>query len=122
MQRTFDVLAAMCGFFVLARLLAAVCACVILGDGRPVLFWRVRAGRGGRDFRLCKLRTMAVLRSAAQGRFDVGSAARVTPVGRFLRGVRDFVVRHRHPDSHFGRTDSMIGKGVARHPYGSCEL
>ena len=56
---------------------SAVAAASFLAQGRPVFFIDVRAGLGGRPFRLVKFRTM---------RTGEGSdAERLTRVGRFLR-------------------------------------
>ena len=57
----------------LAALLVAVCL------GRPVFFFDLRAGRGGRPFRLVKFRTM---REGPGGDED-----RLTCAGRFLRAT-----------------------------------
>lgn len=58
-------------------LAALVALCVLAVEGRPVLFSQMRAGLGGRPFRLFKFRTMRV-----GGGTD---GERLTAMGRFLR-------------------------------------
>jgi lipopolysaccharide/colanic/teichoic acid biosynthesis glycosyltransferase len=67
-------------------LLAASAAAIKLEDRGPVLFSQSRVGRGGKDFRLLKLRTMVV----GAETIGAGSAVnegdpRITRAGRFLR-------------------------------------
>jgi lipopolysaccharide/colanic/teichoic acid biosynthesis glycosyltransferase len=85
MKRLFDFVAAACGLLLLSPLLLLLAVAVVVDSGFPVLFRQVRVGRGGRDFRLAKFRTMTVLKEAEHGSFDAGSTRRVTTVGRFLR-------------------------------------
>lgn len=58
-------------------LAALVALCVLAAEGRPVFFSQMRAGLGGRPFRLFKFRTMRV-----GGGTD---GERLTAMGRFLR-------------------------------------
>lgn len=58
---------------------AAVAVAVLLADGRPVLFSQMRAGLGGRPFRLWKFRTMR------EG--EGGDMERTTRLGRILRAA-----------------------------------
>jgi len=98
MKRSFDIVAASAGLLVVTPLLAC-CALAIKLDSRgPVIFRQVRHGRGGREFRIVKLRTMVngaeADRLALADRCDMEGAGplfkikadpRITDVGRVLR-------------------------------------
>jgi len=88
MKRLFDFVAAGCGLLLLCPLFLLLTLAVVVDSGFPVLFRQVRVGRGGRDFRLAKFRTMTVLKEAEKGSFDAGCTRRVTTVGRFLRKTK----------------------------------
>jgi lipopolysaccharide/colanic/teichoic acid biosynthesis glycosyltransferase len=57
-KRAFDVAAAAAGLVVLAPLAIAVCLLLWLEDPGPLFFVKNAVGRGGRNFRQWKLRTM----------------------------------------------------------------
>lgn len=78
----------------LASLLAAVLALpfalllvLLLREGRPIFYVAERMKAPGQPFRLWKLRTMT-LAKADSGVSGGDKAARITPVGRFLRKTR----------------------------------
>ncbi len=54
-------------------------------DRRSPIYWAPRVGRGGRDFRMAKLRTMTVDADRIGGSSTSRSDGRVTPPGRLLR-------------------------------------
>ena len=65
----------------------AVCAlAVVATSGRPAFFRQHRVGRGGKPFRLVKLRSMRPTNSGP--RVTARNDDRVTPVGRFLRRTK----------------------------------
>jgi lipopolysaccharide/colanic/teichoic acid biosynthesis glycosyltransferase len=87
-KRLIDLLLAALGLMVLAPLLLAAMAWVRLDSPGPVLFRQERVGRGGRTFRIHKLRTMfvdAAKRGPAVTELD---DPRVTRAGRWLRHYR----------------------------------
>ncbi|MFA4943142.1 MAG: sugar transferase [Lentisphaeria bacterium] len=88
MKRLFDIVTSFLGLVALSPLLLLTALAIVAADGVPLLFRQLRVGRHGRDFRLCKFRTMAVRKEAEMGSFDAGGAARVTPLGRFLRKTK----------------------------------
>ena len=88
MKRAVDIVLALGGLIVLAPVLAGIGAMIALVDGLPVLFRHLRVGRGGRDFRLYKFRTMRPLAGAEGGGFDPGDTRRVTRFGAFLRRTK----------------------------------
>ncbi len=100
-KRVIDVAGAGFGLVVLSPLLLVLAAAVVLDTGRPVLFRQIRLGRGLREFRVLKFRTMKLdaspeahmeyIAKLATGQADDDSLKkltadpRVTTVGRFLR-------------------------------------
>jgi len=84
-KRTLDFLLAAAGLLVLSPLLLGVAVAIAWSDGWPVFFRQTRVGWRGRDFSIWKFRTMRVLPGAEQGRFDPGTAQRVTRLGQVLR-------------------------------------
>ena len=77
MKRIADVQLVLLAAPVWVPLAAVVALAVRFALGRPVFFCDLRAGRGGRPFRLVKFRTMLVGPGT--------DAERLTPFGRFLR-------------------------------------
>lgn len=85
MKRCFDILAALAGVVLLSPLFVLVAILIRLTSEGPVFFRQRRVGRGGREFVLCKFRTMRVASGAECGSFDAGNNSRVTAVGSMLR-------------------------------------
>lgn len=90
-KRTFDLM--MSGFLLVltapVMALVAVASLVESGGRDPVLYFQERVGFGGKPFKLCKFRSMAV--SAEQdgvARWAKAKDDRVTPLGRVLRRYR----------------------------------
>lgn len=83
MKRLVDIAAAAVGLFTLWPLLFALAALVRLGSPGPAIFAQTRVGRGGRPFRLLKLRSMHV--GTSDKPTHQASAADVTALGRHLR-------------------------------------
>jgi lipopolysaccharide/colanic/teichoic acid biosynthesis glycosyltransferase len=92
-KRVVDPLAALTGLIVLSPVFLAVAVAVIVDSGRPVLFVSRRAGKGGKPFRMLKIRTMvpgAIELGRELGLTEdpfgmVQNDPRVTGVGRWLR-------------------------------------
>ena len=97
-KRTFDVITTAVILVLISPVLALVALAVKLGDGGPVLFRQVRAGRDGELFNILKFRSMVTdaearkppTGTATQDRgnavmFKQAADPRVTTVGRFLR-------------------------------------
>jgi len=89
LKRAFDVAVSMCGLVCAAPVLL-LCACAIRLDSKgPVLFAQERVGRGGRNFRVFKLRTMRTDAERETGPVWANPAdRRITRVGRLLRKAR----------------------------------
>ena len=85
MKRVLDVLLSIIALVLLSPLLLAAASAVALESGRPVLFSQVRLGRGGREFRMYKFRSM-VKDAASMGPYQTAADdVRITRVGRWLR-------------------------------------
>lgn len=87
-KRLFDLVVAIGALLVLAPLLLAVAAWVKWDSPGPVFYRQVRVGRGGREFRIHKFRTMRVGADRAGPLVTVGHDARITRAGRVLRHWR----------------------------------
>ena len=95
-KRVFDVTVCL---LMLPIALVAIGACalaVAICDGRPILFFQNRTGRGGRRFRMIKFRTMVVnatelkaelasLNCLSGPDFKIANDPRITRLGAFLR-------------------------------------
>jgi lipopolysaccharide/colanic/teichoic acid biosynthesis glycosyltransferase len=86
LKRFFDTVAALILLLWLLPLLILAAILVFLDVGPPVLFWQQRAGRGGRELQLYKLRT---LRPPFDRRGQrISEERRVSCIGRLLRQTR----------------------------------
>ena len=88
MKRLFDILASGLGLLVLSPLFLILAVWIPLDSQGPVFYRQTRVGRGGRDFRIFKFRTMRV--GADKGSLVTigGHDPRVTRVGAFLRRLK----------------------------------
>lgn len=84
-KRLFDVIVASIAFVVTLPLLIVAMLAIAVTSGGPVFLLQERVGKGGRTFRMAKLRTMADADRNETGADDDG---RVTRVGRILRRHR----------------------------------
>ena len=85
MKRLFDILASGLGLLVLSPLFLILALWIPLDSPGPVFYRQTRVGRGDRDFRIFKFRTMHV--GADKGSLVTigGRDPRVTRAGNFLR-------------------------------------
>lgn len=83
LKRGLDVCLACAGLVVLAPLMAVLAMLVYFDMGRPILFSQQRPGKHRKLFTLHKFRTMR--KAVDAGCEPLPDAARLTPVGRFLR-------------------------------------
>ena len=100
-KRAIDLLGSAAGLILFSPFLLALAVAVALDGGRPVFFRQTRLGRGLREFRVLKFRTMkfgstpdmheAYIKKLATGEADpeglkkLTRDPRVTSVGAFLR-------------------------------------
>ncbi|MCK6427062.1 MAG: sugar transferase [Burkholderiaceae bacterium] len=84
-KRLLDLLGAGLGLVLLAPLLLLVALAIRLDSPGPVFYRQRRVGRGGREFRIHKFRTMTHDPGDRGPQLTVGGDARITRVGAFLR-------------------------------------
>jgi exopolysaccharide biosynthesis polyprenyl glycosylphosphotransferase len=87
-KRVTDVVVAAAMLLALAPLMGAVALAIWATDGRPVLYSQERTGRGGRQYRIHKFRTMRRDAERLGAAWATDRDPRVLPVGRFLRRAR----------------------------------
>src|SRR5688572_8292437 len=87
-KRLIDLLLASLGLVVLAPVLLAAMAWVRLDSPGPAFFRQERVGRGGRSFRIHKLRTMFVDSEGRAPAVTELDDRRITRAGRWLRHYR----------------------------------
>lgn len=84
LKRLFDILFSFTGLIILLPFGIIIAVVILAGDGDGVFFIQTRVGRGNRDFRLLKFRTMR--RNAEKaGLLTIGKDPRITGTGKFLR-------------------------------------
>lgn len=88
MKRITDLLLSALGGLVCIVLLPPIFLALFLLQGRPLLFTQTRVGRGGKSFRMIKLRTMVRDAEKDGAQFASRGDMRVTPLGRLLRATR----------------------------------
>ncbi len=86
-KRTVDILAGIAGLFLGALLVPFVALMIKLDSRGPVFYSQIRRGRGGRRFRVWKLRTMHDGADKNNVLWTETNDSRITRVGRLLRKV-----------------------------------
>lgn len=84
-KRAFDMVSSLLGLILLSPLLVIVGVFVKLGSPGPVFYRGVRTGRGGKQFRVFKFRTMVQDAESLGGPSTGLDDSRVTGAGRLLR-------------------------------------
>ena len=85
LKRLFDILCSLTGIFLLTPVFILIALAIIVNSGTPVLYFQVRVGKGNKDFKLFKFRTM-YSDAEKKGLLTVGGRdPRITPVGYYLR-------------------------------------
>ena len=87
-KRLLDVVFALVFCLPALALSILIAAAIWIEDRGPILYRQTRVGRGGRDFRIVKFRTMRVDAERHGAAFAQENDPRVTRVGRFLRASR----------------------------------
>lgn len=95
-KRAIDILATGIGLMVLAPVLVLLALLIKISSPGPVFFTQMRAGRGGKPFRIFKFRSMVVdaerlkrslaaLNEQDGPAFKIKNDPRITPIGNFMR-------------------------------------
>jgi lipopolysaccharide/colanic/teichoic acid biosynthesis glycosyltransferase len=85
-KRLFDIVVAGSALCALSPLIALIALAIKADDGGPILFVQDRVGKGRRNFRCWKFRTMVLGAESVGNRLTVvENDARITRVGRLLR-------------------------------------
>jgi lipopolysaccharide/colanic/teichoic acid biosynthesis glycosyltransferase len=85
LKRTFDLFLSIIGLLATAPLLAAIAIGIKLSSPGPVFYRGVRTGRGGKQFRIFKFRTMVIDAEQKGGTTTGKNDPRITQVGHLLR-------------------------------------
>lgn len=88
LKRAFDIAASLFGLLLLGIPMLAIAAIIKATDRGPVLYKQVRVGRGGREFRIYKFRTMVVNADKIGAQITVGRDPRITRIGHLLRKTK----------------------------------
>ncbi len=85
MKRIFDIVCSLAGLVVLLPFFVLIALAIVVSSGLPVFYFQTRVGKGNRDFKLFKFRTMHT-GADRKGLLTVGGRdPRVTAVGYYLR-------------------------------------
>jgi lipopolysaccharide/colanic/teichoic acid biosynthesis glycosyltransferase len=85
-RRTFEILIVLLSSIVIVPLSILMAAVVLVGIGRPIMFWQQRIGRFGRAFPVYKFRTLKAPFDATGRR--LADHDRLNLCGRFIRATR----------------------------------
>lgn len=88
MKRAFDLTVSALALVVTSPIIAAAALAVKLDSPGPAFYSGRRTGRGGREFRMHKLRSMRSGTDASGPAVTADDDARITRVGRFLRRTK----------------------------------
>lgn len=88
LKRPLDVVLALVGLIASAPLWVLIACAIWLEDGRPILYFQERVGRGGRRFKVWKFRSMVADAERRSGPVAATERdPRITRVGRVLRNT-----------------------------------
>lgn len=87
-KRIFDIVGSLIGFSLFLPLLPFLALAIRVDSPGPVFYSHIRAGKGGRLFKLIKLRTMVEDAERNGAKQAERNDPRVTRVGRYLRKIR----------------------------------
>lgn len=87
-KRLLDVVVSSIGLLFLLPVFVVIAVLIKMGSKGPVFFRQERMGRGLREFRIYKFRTMVVDAPLKGGMLTAGGDPRVTRVGRYLRKTK----------------------------------
>ena len=86
-KRLFDVVVGVLALILLTPLMLVVALLIRFDSPGPALFRQQRVGLGGREFSICKFRSMAVSRDPDAPYNTQVNDPRITAVGKFIRAT-----------------------------------
>ena len=87
-KRAMDVLISGVALCVLWPVFALIALAIVIDDPGPVFYRQVRVGRGGKEFRIFKFRSMVTDADKKGLQITVGRESRITRVGALLRKTK----------------------------------
>lgn len=85
-KRLVDIAGGLIGVLILIAITPIVSLLILLESGWPVIFSQMRVGKGGRQYRILKFRTLHKPKGDGEKRSPINEdETRITKVGRFLR-------------------------------------
>ena len=85
LKRAMDIAISGAALCVLWPVLLLIALAIVIDDPGPVFYRQVRVGRGGKEFRIFKFRTMVVDADRKGLQITVGRDSRITRMGALLR-------------------------------------
>lgn len=86
-KRVLDIVCGLAGLIIFSPVMLVVALCILVEDGRPVVFKQQRVGRDGKTFTIYKFRTMRN-EKPGEARFVDKEAHRILKIGRLIRPIR----------------------------------
>src|SRR5687768_10546090 len=88
-KRILDIIGSIVGLAIFLVLFPFIALAILIESGLPILYWQERLGRGGKEFKIVKFRTM-YQDAEKDGRAQMAGERdpRITRVGNFLRATR----------------------------------
>ena len=88
-KRLLDIIGSIIGLLILLVLIPFLGIAIIIDTGLPIFYWQERLGRGGREFKIIKFRTMRQdAESEGKPQMAGENDPRITRVGNFMRATR----------------------------------
>ena len=88
LKRAMDIAISGAALCVLWPVLLLIALAIVIDDPGPVFYRQVRVGRGGKEFRIFKFRTMVVDADRKGLQITVGRDSRITHMGALLRKTK----------------------------------
>lgn len=88
LKRAMDIAISCAALCVLWPVLLLIALAIVIDDPGPVFYRQVRVGRGGKEFRIFKFRTMVVDADRKGLQITVGRDSRITRMGALLRKTK----------------------------------
>ena len=85
LKRMFDIVCSLLGLIVFSPAVLLLVFLIKKGDGGSAFYWGLRAGKGGKSFKILKFRTMVLNADKIGGPSTSDDDPRITPIGRIIR-------------------------------------